>query len=132
MAEEKKSAFKKIAAAKTMKKIMAEHFYGADNAAKEGQPKVAWCTSVGPAELLNAMGYACYLNGAMREARDLITRSLNRDPDQEKVRRLLTAIDEALARGGVDVERGSFGDYMDVKCVNAGPVCILLDSQRVF
>jgi len=76
---EGKPAFKKIAAAKTMKKIMADHFYGADKAAKEGQPKVAWCTSVGPAELLNAMGFFVYypenhgaMLGATRMATDLI------------------------------------------------------------
>ena len=79
MAEEKKPTFKKIESAKTMKKIMAEHFYGADKAAKEGQPKVAWCTSVGPAELLNAMGFYVYypenhgaMLGATRMATELI------------------------------------------------------------
>jgi len=79
MAEGKKPTFKKIAAAGTMKKIMAEHFYGADKAAKEGSPKVAWCTSVGPAELLNAMGFLVYypenhgaMLGATRMATDLI------------------------------------------------------------
>jgi len=51
---------KKIAAAKTMRKLMAEHFYELDRAVKEGQPKVAWCTSVGPAELLRAMGFLVY------------------------------------------------------------------------
>ena len=39
---------------------------------------------------------------------------------------------DTLVGSGVHVERGSFGDYMDVRCVNAGPVCILLDSRRVF
>ena len=39
---------------------------------------------------------------------------------------------QALARSGVSVERGSFGDDMNVTSVNAGPVCILLDSRRVF
>ncbi len=39
---------------------------------------------------------------------------------------------DTLARGGVQVERGSFGDYMNVKCTNAGPICILLDSRRNF
>ncbi len=79
MAEEKRPTFKKIAAAKTMKKIMAEHFYDADKAAREGQPKVAWCTSVGPAELLNAMGLLVYypenhgaMLGATRMATELI------------------------------------------------------------
>lgn len=39
---------------------------------------------------------------------------------------------DALSTLGVEVARGSFGDYMDVHSINAGPVCILLDSQRVF
>jgi benzoyl-CoA reductase/2-hydroxyglutaryl-CoA dehydratase subunit BcrC/BadD/HgdB len=76
---EKKRAFKKIESAGTMKKIMAEHFYGADSAAKKGHPKVAWCTSVGPAELLNAMGFYVYypenhgaMLGATRMATELI------------------------------------------------------------
>ena len=37
-------------------------------AVKDGKPKVAWCTSVGPAELLRAMGFAVYFpenHGAM-------------------------------------------------------------------
>ena len=39
---------------------------------------------------------------------------------------------DALRRHGVPVERGSFGDYMDVKSVNAGPICVLLESHRAF
>ena len=39
---------------------------------------------------------------------------------------------DALSRTGIPVERGSFGDCMMVKSVNAGPVCVLLDSRRVF
>jgi D-tyrosyl-tRNA(Tyr) deacylase len=39
---------------------------------------------------------------------------------------------DALRRLGVPVERGSFGDYMDVESVNAGPICILLESRRLF
>ncbi len=39
---------------------------------------------------------------------------------------------DALSGSGVHVERGSFGAYMNIKSVNAGPVCILLDSRRVF
>ncbi len=70
MAETKalKVEIKKIAAAKTMRKLMADHFYELDRAAKDGRPKVAWCTSVGPAELLRAMGFLVYFpenHGAM-------------------------------------------------------------------
>lgn len=39
---------------------------------------------------------------------------------------------DALLKAGVTVERGSFGDQMDVSAVNAGPVCILLESRRAF
>lgn len=64
---------------KTMKKLMADHFLGLDRAAREGSPKVAWCTSVGPAELLLALGFDVYypenhgaLLGATRLATEVI------------------------------------------------------------
>ncbi|MDJ0761956.1 MAG: 2-hydroxyacyl-CoA dehydratase family protein [Myxococcota bacterium] len=66
--EKKKLGFKKIAATRMMKQVMANHFYDLDAAAKSGAPKVAWCTSVGPAELLRAMGFLVYFpenHGAM-------------------------------------------------------------------
>lgn len=37
-----------------------------------------------------------------------------------------------LAGKGLPVARGSFGDYMLVSSVNAGPICILLSSRRLF
>jgi benzoyl-CoA reductase/2-hydroxyglutaryl-CoA dehydratase subunit BcrC/BadD/HgdB len=80
MAEEKrKPAFKKIMAADVMKKVMADHFYELNDAARTGSPKIAWCTSVGPAELLRAMGFIVYFPenhgavlGATRTAMDYI------------------------------------------------------------
>ncbi len=51
-------------------------------------------------EVLNAMAYACYLNGEMGEAKQLITRSLSRKPDQAEALRLLSAIEEAESRSG--------------------------------
>jgi D-tyrosyl-tRNA(Tyr) deacylase len=51
-------------------------------------------------------------------------------PDRAIV--LYELVCDALRRLGVTVERGSFGDYMDVKSVNAGPICILLESHRAF
>ncbi|NOZ78981.1 MAG: 2-hydroxyacyl-CoA dehydratase [Acidobacteria bacterium] len=47
--------------------IMASYFSGLGQADREGRP-VAWCTSVGPAELLRAMGFEVYFpenHGAM-------------------------------------------------------------------
>jgi len=79
MAEAKQGGIKKIAAAKTLRKLMADHFYELDRAAKEGHPKVAWCTSVGPAELLRAMGFVVYFpenHGAMLGATRLATETI--------------------------------------------------------
>ncbi|HSO71223.1 MAG TPA: 2-hydroxyacyl-CoA dehydratase family protein, partial [Thermodesulfobacteriota bacterium] len=67
---------KAIQAAKIMKKIMADHFLDLDRAAKAGSPKVAWCTSVGPAELLRGMGFLVYFpenHGAMLGATRMAT-----------------------------------------------------------
>lgn len=81
---------KPINAAKTLAKIMADYFYEMDHAAKSGQKKVAWCTSVGPAELLRAMGFLVYfpenhgaMLGATRMATELIphANALGYSPD---------------------------------------------------
>ncbi len=39
---------------------------------------------------------------------------------------------ETLAGTGVEVQRGFFQSYMQVKSVNDGPICILLDSKKEF
>ena len=60
MSEEKKVTRKKIEATGTMNKYMADYFYELDRASKSGEKKIAWCTSVGPAELLLSMGFLVY------------------------------------------------------------------------
>lgn len=79
MSEEKKPAIKKIKASGHMRKIMADYFYEMDRAAKQGFPKIAWCTSVGPAELLLSLGFLVHypenhgaMLGATRTANDYI------------------------------------------------------------
>jgi len=79
MAEEKKAARKKIKAADDVKKYMADYYFELDHASKTGEKKVAWCTSVGPAEILRAMGFLVYfpethsaMLGSTRMAMDLI------------------------------------------------------------
>ena len=79
MSEEKKVPFKPIKSTKMMKGIMADYFKELDEASKSGDRKIAWCTSVGPAELLHALGFLVYypenhgaLLGATRMAMDLI------------------------------------------------------------
>lgn len=79
MSEEKKPAIKKIKATGHMRKIMADYFYEMDRAKKQGSPKVAWCTSVGPAELFLSLGFLVHypenhgaMLGATRIANDYI------------------------------------------------------------
>jgi len=77
--EERKTTRKELAAGRTLKKIMTDHFLELDEAAKTGSRKIAWCTSVGPAELLRGMGFLVYfpenhgaMLGATRKASELI------------------------------------------------------------
>ena len=69
---------------------MADYFYELDRAAREGSPKVAWCTSVGPAELLLSLGFLVYypenhgaMLGATRMAGNFIpvTNTIGYSPD---------------------------------------------------
>jgi benzoyl-CoA reductase/2-hydroxyglutaryl-CoA dehydratase subunit BcrC/BadD/HgdB len=43
-----------------LKQLMADHFHELDDASMTGSRKIAWCTSVGPAELLRGMGFLVY------------------------------------------------------------------------
>jgi len=79
MAEEKQPQRKKIQATGQMMKIMSDYFYDLNDAGLSATRKVAWCTSVGPAELLRAMGFAVHfpenhaaMLGATRMATELI------------------------------------------------------------
>jgi len=80
MSQEKKpSVIKKIKAAGAMRTLMADYFKELDDAATIGNGKVAWCTSVGPAELLRSFGFKVYFPenhgavlGSSRLAADLI------------------------------------------------------------
>ncbi len=71
-----KAVRKSIKAALEMNKIMAQYFYEMDNAAKTGDKKIAWCSSVGPAEILRSMGFLVYFpenHGAMLGATRMST-----------------------------------------------------------
>ena len=79
MSEDKKVVRKKIQATGLMNKYMADYFYELDRASKNGDKKIAWCTSVGPAELLLSMGFLVYypenhgaLLGTSRMSTDVI------------------------------------------------------------
>ncbi len=69
----------KIKSTENMKKLMSEYFLSLDS----GKKKVAWCTSVGPAELLRSFGFEVYfpenhgaLLGATRTAMDFIPEAI--------------------------------------------------------
>jgi benzoyl-CoA reductase/2-hydroxyglutaryl-CoA dehydratase subunit BcrC/BadD/HgdB len=79
MGQDKKGAIKKIRAAGAMRALMGAYFHELDEASREGTAKVAWCTSVGPAELLRSFGFLVYFPenhgavlGSSRMAADLI------------------------------------------------------------
>ncbi len=69
----------KIAATENMKKLMGDYFLSLES----GSKKIAWCTSVGPAELLRSFGFEVYfpenhgaLLGATRTAMDFIPEAI--------------------------------------------------------
>jgi benzoyl-CoA reductase/2-hydroxyglutaryl-CoA dehydratase subunit BcrC/BadD/HgdB len=62
-----------------MRKFMADYYLELDQGSGTAEEKVAWCTSVGPAEILRAMGFLVYfpethsaMLGATRTATDYI------------------------------------------------------------
>jgi benzoyl-CoA reductase/2-hydroxyglutaryl-CoA dehydratase subunit BcrC/BadD/HgdB len=79
MPQEKKQVLKRLECAKDLSQFMADYYYELDEADRTGKQKIAWCTSVGPAELLRGMGYQIYfpethsaMLGTTRMATDLI------------------------------------------------------------
>ena len=90
MAEEKKAVLRRLKTAKDMGRFMADYYYELDEASRSGKRKIAWCTSVGPAEILRGMGFLIYfpethsaMLGTSRMATDLIPRAnaLGYSPD---------------------------------------------------
>jgi benzoyl-CoA reductase/2-hydroxyglutaryl-CoA dehydratase subunit BcrC/BadD/HgdB len=79
MPEQKKPVHKKIEATDKLKEILADYFFELDEASRDKTRKIAWCTSVGPAEILRSLGFLVYfpenhgaLLGATRTATDCI------------------------------------------------------------
>jgi benzoyl-CoA reductase/2-hydroxyglutaryl-CoA dehydratase subunit BcrC/BadD/HgdB len=82
MSDKKGAPRKRINAARDLGKFMADYYYELDQASKTKTKKIAWCTSVGPAEILRAMGFLVYfpethsaMLGASRMATDLIPKA---------------------------------------------------------
>ncbi|MGD9148837.1 MAG: 2-hydroxyacyl-CoA dehydratase family protein [Desulfobacterales bacterium] len=90
MSDEKKPGRKKLKAASETSRFMADYYHELDAASKAGRPKIAWCTSVGPAEILRAFGFLVYfpethaaMLGATRMSTELIpeANALGYSPD---------------------------------------------------
>ena len=70
---------KKINAVKELNQVMSDYYHELDHASKSNDKKVAWCSSVGPAEILRSLGFEVYfpenhsaMLGSSRMATDLI------------------------------------------------------------
>lgn len=70
---------KKIAATTGLKRIMADYYSEINDATKNDDKKIAWCSSVGPAEILRSLGFYVYfpenhsaMLGSARMATELI------------------------------------------------------------
>ncbi len=58
--------------------------------------------------------------------------SLDRAASSDRAAILYGMVCEGLRNAGIRIEKGSFGDHMAVEASNDGPICILLDSRRLF
>ena len=70
---------KRIAATTGLKQVMADYYSEINNATKSDNKKIAWCSSVGPAEILRSLGFRVYfpenhsaMLGSARMATELI------------------------------------------------------------
>ena len=52
--------------------------------------------------------------------------------DPEQAEELYESFCRLLEETGVPVKRGAFREYMKVESTNDGPICVLLDSRRLF
>jgi benzoyl-CoA reductase/2-hydroxyglutaryl-CoA dehydratase subunit BcrC/BadD/HgdB len=87
---ERRPSERPLASSARLKQIMADHFSRVGAAARDRSAPVAWCTSVGPVELLRALGYEVFfpenhgaLLGASRVSNEVMGRAhaLGYSPD---------------------------------------------------
>ena len=130
MAEEKKVERKQIETSKLMKKVMADYFFELDEASKDNKQKVAYCTSVGPAELLYAMGFKVHFpenHGAMlgstRLAMDYISVA-NAKGYSPEICSYLTSDVGALIKGETPLTRA-----FDIKAIPKPDVLVYNTNQ---
>jgi len=93
-----------IAAQTQLKDLLREHFLRLDAAARDASRRVAWCTSVGPCEILTALGFEVFfpenhgaLLGAKKISQDLIPRAVAAGYCAESCSYLTSDVGSALA-----------------------------------
>ncbi len=57
---QKEAVVRRLKTSRDVGKFMADYYYELDEASKSATRKIAWCTSVGPAEILRSMGFLTY------------------------------------------------------------------------
>jgi benzoyl-CoA reductase/2-hydroxyglutaryl-CoA dehydratase subunit BcrC/BadD/HgdB len=57
---EKEVKLRRLKTAADIAKFMGDYYYELDEATRSRSRKIAWCTSVGPAEILKSMGFLTY------------------------------------------------------------------------
>lgn len=111
MSDEHKPVRRKLKAASEASRFMSDYYHELDAASKQDQPKIAWCTSVGPAEILRALGFLVYfpethaaMLGATRMSTELIpeANALGYSPD---ICSYLTADIGAFLKGATPLSR---------------------------
>jgi benzoyl-CoA reductase/2-hydroxyglutaryl-CoA dehydratase subunit BcrC/BadD/HgdB len=115
MPESDRAGARRLKGAAELGRFMSDYYHELDRARATGERKIAWCTSVGPAELLRAMGFLVYfpethsaMLGAARMATDLIPKAnaIGYSPD---ICSYLTA-DIGAHLAGVSPLRTVYGD----------------------
>ncbi|HDZ18134.1 MAG TPA: 2-hydroxyacyl-CoA dehydratase [archaeon] len=110
---------------------MADYYYELDNASKYNEKKIAWCSSVGPAEILRSLGFQVYfpenhsaMLGSYRMATDLIpyTNAIGYSPE---ICSYLTADIGAYIKGITALSR----IYPEIKSIPKPDVLVFNTNQ---
>lgn len=93
-----------IEAQKRLKALMRQYFLDLDAAAKDSSRRVAWCTSVGPCEILTALGFEVFfpenhgaLLGARKVSHEYVPRAVGAGYSAESCSYMTSDIGAALA-----------------------------------
>ncbi|MFX0043913.1 MAG: 2-hydroxyacyl-CoA dehydratase subunit D [Candidatus Hodarchaeota archaeon] len=122
---------KKIQAVKELNQIMSDYYHELDYASKSDKKKVAWCSSVGPAEILRSLEFEVYfpenhsaMLGSSRIATDLIpyANAIGYSPE---ICSYLTADIGAYLKGITPLSKA----YPDIKSVPKPDVLVFNTNQ---